>query len=139
MKPTQSKNAPAGNLPNVTKRPEVARLALSGKKLLLPWESASRLWIGWCNADYSDRVAHYVAHYFRSPKSNDSSAKHPARTRREKNATPGFTKTFACALLSEAIPQCHPDRNVVTQCCNPTPGFVMFRDNMRLHPIGIHP
>ena len=32
MKPTQSKDAPAGNLPNETKQPEVARLALSRKE-----------------------------------------------------------------------------------------------------------
>ena len=43
------------------------------------------------------------------------------------------------AHLSEAILQCHPDRNVVTQCCNPTPDFVMFRDDVGLHAIGLQP
>ena len=48
-------------------------------------------------------------------------------------------KLSLVAHLSEAISQCHPDRNVVTQCCNPTADFVMFRDDMGFHTIAIQP
>jgi hypothetical protein len=70
----------------------------------------------------------------------ESRATSPTISRpRNRTALQDSPKLSLVAHLSAAISRCYSDRNVVTQCCNPTPDFVMFRDDVGLHAIDIQP